>query len=172
DPRIKAVGFTGSRSGGTALMQTAQARPEPIPVYAEMSSINPVFLLPEALRARGRELGEAFIGSLTMGAGQFCTNPGLVIAVKGEALDGFVEAAAETIRSASAQTMLTPGIHDAYTQGVNTLADSQSAREVARGPAGDGPNQCQAGLFVADAQDFLKDDALQAEVFGSTSLVV
>ncbi|MBY6030048.1 aldehyde dehydrogenase (NADP(+)), partial [Halomonas sp. DP8Y7-1] len=70
------------------------------------------------------------------------------------------------------QTMLTPGIHDAYTQGVKTLADSQSAREVARGPAGDGPNQCQAGLFVADAQDFLKDDALQAEVFGSTSLVV
>ena len=172
DPRIKAVGFTGSRSGGTALMQTAQARPEPIPVYAEMSSINPVFLLPEALKARGRELGEAFIGSLTMGAGQFCTNPGLVIAVKGEALDGFVEAAAEAIRSASAQTMLTPGIHDAYTQGVKTLADSQSAREVARGPAGDGPNQCQAGLFVADAQDFLKDDALQAEVFGSTSLVV
>ncbi|WP_114447135.1 aldehyde dehydrogenase family protein, partial [Halomonas sp. BN3-1] len=100
DARIKAVGFTGSRSGGTALMKTAQARPEPIPVYAEMSSINPVFLLPEALKARGKELGEAFVGSLTMGAGQFCTNPGLVIAVKGEALDGFVEAAAEAVKGA------------------------------------------------------------------------
>ncbi|PSJ20174.1 aldehyde dehydrogenase (NADP(+)), partial [Halomonas sp. ND22Bw] len=85
DARIKAVGFTGSRGGGTALMQAAQERPEPIPVYAEMSSINPVFLLPEALNNRGRDLGEAFVGSLNMGAGQFCTNPGLVIAVKGEA---------------------------------------------------------------------------------------
>ena len=172
DARIKAVGFTGSRSGGTALMKTAQARPEPIPVYAEMSSINPVFLLPEALKARGKALGEAFVGSLTMGAGQFCTNPGLVIAVKGEALDGFVEAAAEAVKGAGAQTMLTPGIHDAYTQGVNTLGGSDKAREVARGPQGDGPNQCQAGLFVAKASDFLNDEALQAEVFGSTSLVV
>ncbi|MFW3617143.1 aldehyde dehydrogenase family protein, partial [Billgrantia antri] len=78
DPRIQAVGFTGSRGGGTALMRTAQARPQPIPVYAEMSSINPVFLLPEALRARGAQIAEGFVASLNMGAGQFCTNPGLV----------------------------------------------------------------------------------------------
>ncbi|ERL51052.1 aldehyde dehydrogenase family protein, partial [Halomonas huangheensis] len=101
DPRIKAVGFTGSRAGGTALMKTAQNRPEPIPVYAEMSSINPVFLLPEALKARGAALGEAFIGSLTMGAGQFCTNPGLVIAIEGPELDVFVAAAGETVKGAA-----------------------------------------------------------------------
>ena len=79
DPRIKAVGFTGSRSGGIALCQAAQARPEPIPVYAEMSSINPVLLFPAALQARGESLAQGFVASLTQGAGQFCTNPGLVI---------------------------------------------------------------------------------------------
>ena len=172
DRRIKAAGFTGSRSGGMALWQSAQRRPDPIPFYAEMSSINPVFLLPEALKARGKDLGEAFVGSLTMGAGQFCTNPGLVIAVKGEALDAFIESAAEAVKAAGAQTMLTPGIHDAYTQGVETLGDSDKVREIARGPQGEGVNQCQAGLFVATASDFLGDEALQAEVFGSTSLVL
>ncbi|WP_146910403.1 aldehyde dehydrogenase (NADP(+)), partial [Halomonas halophila] len=136
DARIKAVGFTGSRGGGTALMQAAQERPEPIPVYAEMSSINPVFLLPEALQARGQALGEAFVGSLNMGAGQFCTNPGLVIAVKGEALDAFVASAAEAVKGSAAQTMLTPGIHDAYVQGVDGLVASSKAREIARGNAG------------------------------------
>ncbi|RAW07767.1 aldehyde dehydrogenase (NADP(+)) [Halomonas elongata] len=172
DSRIKAVGFTGSRSGGTALMAAAQARPEPIPVYAEMSSINPVFLLPEALKSRAAALGEAFVGSLTMGAGQFCTNPGLVIAEKGEGLDAFVAAAGEAVKGAAAQTMLTPGIHEAYSKGVDSLVASDKAREVARGPVGEGANQCQAGLFVASAKDFLADEALQAEVFGATSLVV
>ncbi|MHB0777355.1 aldehyde dehydrogenase family protein, partial [Halomonas sp. WWR20] len=83
DHRIKAVGFTGSRSGGTALMKIAQQRKEPIPVYAEMSSINPVFPLPAALKERGEAMAEGFVASLNMGAGQFCTNPGLVIAEKG-----------------------------------------------------------------------------------------
>ncbi|MDN3558017.1 aldehyde dehydrogenase (NADP(+)) [Halomonas maura] len=172
DARIKAVGFTGSRGGGTALMKAVQERPEPIPVYAEMSSINPVFLLPEALAARGKALGEAFVGSLTLGAGQFCTNPGLVIGIKGEGLDAFVAAAGEAVQASPAQTMLTPGIHDAYSQGVDGLTQSSQAREVARGPAGDGPNACQAGLFVAAAADFLREEALQAEVFGATALVV
>ena len=172
DARIKAVGFTGSRSGGTALMQTAQARPEPIPVYAEMSSINPVFLLPAALQSRAAELGETFVASLNMGAGQFCTNPGLVIGVKGEDLDAFVAAAGEAVKGAAPQTMLTPGIHEAYNQGVDGLIASSKAREVARGPATEGLNACQAGLFVASAEDFLKEEALQAEVFGATSLVV
>ncbi|WP_162623143.1 aldehyde dehydrogenase family protein, partial [Billgrantia lactosivorans] len=112
DPRIQAVGFTGSRGGGTALMKTAQSRPQPIPVYAEMSSINPVFLLPEALRARGAQIAEGFVASLNMGAGQFCTNPGLVIAVKGPELSAFVEAAGDAVKASAAQTMLTPGIHD------------------------------------------------------------
>ncbi|MGO2242856.1 MAG: aldehyde dehydrogenase (NADP(+)) [Halomonas sp.] len=171
DPRIQAVGFTGSRSGGTALMKTAQARPQPIPVYAEMSSINPVFLLPAALKARGKALGEAFIGSLNMGAGQFCTSPGLVIAVKGPELDAFIEAAKGAVEVSGAQAMLTPGIHSAYQEGVASLSSADKVREVARGKAG-GDYQCQTGLFAAAASDFLASEALQAEVFGASSLVI
>lgn len=172
DPRIQAVGFTGSRGGGTALMATAQARPQPIPVYAEMSSINPVFLLPQALKARGEQIAEGFVGSLNMGAGQFCTNPGLVIAVKGPELETFIKVAAEGVKSSASQTMLTPGIYDAYEQGVNRLSNSSKVREAARGKVGETPNQCQVGLFVTSADDFLNDPELQEEVFGSTSLVI
>ncbi|KXS34594.1 MAG: NADP-dependent aldehyde dehydrogenase, partial [Halomonadaceae bacterium T82-2] len=155
-----------------ALVATAQARPEPIPIYAEMSSINPVFPLPAALEARGESMAEGFVASLNLGAGQFCTNPGLVIAVKGPALDAFVEAAGRAVRDSAGQTMLTPGIHDAYTRGVDSLASHEKTREVARGQAGEQPNQCQPGLFVTAASDFLADEALQAEVFGASSLVV
>jgi NADP-dependent aldehyde dehydrogenase len=172
DPRIQAVGFTGSRSGGTALMKTAQSRPQPIPVYAEMSSINPVFLLPEALKARGAQLAEGFVASLNMGAGQFCTNPGLVIGVKGPELDAFVEAASAAVKQSAGQTMLTPGIHSAYEQGVDRLASNAKVREAARGQVGETAHACQAGLFVTTAQDFLAEPELQEEVFGATSLVI
>ncbi len=172
DPRIKAVGFTGSRSGGLALCQAAQARPEPIPVYAEMSSINPVFLFDAALQARGEALAQGFVASLTQGAGQFCTNPGLVIARQGPALQRFIDAASEHVRQAAAQTMLTPGIFSAYAAGVGALADNPNAAVAASGQAQQGPNQCQAQLFVAQAEAFLSDPRLQAEVFGAASLVV
>ena len=172
DPRIKAVGFTGSRSGGLALCKAAQARPEPIPVYAEMSSINPVLLFPAALQARGEALAQGFVTSLTQGAGQFCTNPGLVIARQGPALDRFINAAAALIQRSPAQTMLTPGIFQAYEAGVGALHELSSAQEAAAGLKGDTPNQCQAHLFVTRARDFIADPALQAEVFGAASLVV
>ncbi|TFH87816.1 aldehyde dehydrogenase (NADP(+)), partial [Billgrantia azerbaijanica] len=172
DPRIQAVGFTGSRRGGTALMATAQARPQPIPVYAEMSSINPVFLLPEALAARRQAIAEGFVASLTLGAGQFCTNPGLLIGLSGPSLDAFVKAAGEAVKASAAQTMLTPGIHAAYEDGVGALAAHPQVREVARGLAGDGPHECRAALFATRAADFLADEALQAEVFGASGLVV
>jgi NADP-dependent aldehyde dehydrogenase len=172
DPRIQAVGFTGSRSGGTALMATAQARPQPIPVYAEMSSINPVFLLPQALEARGQAIAEGFVASLNMGAGQFCTNPGLAIGLKGAALDAFIKAAGEAVEASAAQAMLTPGIHAAYEAGVDILATHAAVREVARGQIGEGAHTCRAGLFIASAADFLDDAVLQAEVFGASSLVI
>ncbi|PYC14971.1 aldehyde dehydrogenase (NADP(+)) [Pseudomonas mosselii] len=172
DPRIKAVGFTGSRSGGLALYQAAQARQEPIPVYAEMSSINPVFLFPAALQARAEPLAQGFVASLTQGAGQFCTNPGLVIARQGPALERFINAAAEHVRQAAAQTMLTPGIASAYANGITALGENRNARQVASSQPHQGPNQCQAHLFVTSAQAFLADPALQAEVFGAASLVV
>ncbi|WP_409295770.1 aldehyde dehydrogenase (NADP(+)) [Pseudomonas sp. KCJK8670] len=172
DPRIKAVGFTGSRSGGIALCQAAQARSEPIPVYAEMSSINPVFLFEAALQARGEALAQGFVASLIQGAGQFCTNPGLVIARQGQALQRFIQAASEQLRQADAQTMLAPGIFAAYEAGVGALAANANAQHAASGKPHTGPNQCQAQLFITQASALLADPALQAEVFGAASLVV
>ncbi|AKS09920.1 aldehyde dehydrogenase (NADP(+)) [Pseudomonas trivialis] len=170
DPRIKAVGFTGSRSGGIALTQAAQARPEPIPVYAEMSSINPVYLFPAALAARSEALAQGFVSSLTQGAGQFCTNPGLVIGVQGPDLDRFIRRAADLLPNCAAQTMLTPGISSAYDSGVGAL--TEHANLAATGLAANGPNQGQAHLFVTQASDFLANEHLQAEVFGAASLIV
>jgi 2,5-dioxopentanoate dehydrogenase len=170
DPRIKAVGFTGSRSGGTALVAAAAARPEPIPVYAEMSSINPVFLLDGALSTRGADLGRAFVASLTMGSGQFCTNPGLVIAVDGPGLDDFIVAAREALSQAPATPMLTTNIAESFGAGVAAL--SGEAELVARGVAADNPTTCRAALFSTDAAAFQGSEVLQSEVFGSSSLVV
>ncbi|NMT64552.1 aldehyde dehydrogenase (NADP(+)) [Marinobacter orientalis] len=171
-PCIKAAGFTGSRSGGLALNRIAQSRPEPIPFYAEMSSINPVFALPAALESRGEKMGEEFVASLNMGAGQFCTNPGLVIAIKGQGLDSFVRAASRAVSDSAAQTMLTPGIHQAYNEGVQTLVSDNGAQELAHGREGADPNQCQTNLFVTSASHFLEEQTLQEEVFGATSLIV
>ena len=170
DPRIKAVGFTGSRSGGTALVAAAAARVEPIPVYAEMSSINPVFLLDGALTTRGADLGRAFVASLTMGSGQFCTNPGLVIAADGPGLDAFVDAAREALAQAPGTPMLTPTIAESYAAGVTALATR--ADLVARGESSDNTTSCRAALFSTDAAAFQGSDVLQAEVFGASSLLV
>ena len=172
DPRIAAVGFTGSRSGGLALVRLAQARAVPIPVYAEMSSINPVVLCPEALRARGVALASAFVGSLTMGAGQFCTNPGLVLAIEGEGLDEFTAAAAEALREADASTMLTGGIHAAYENATEALASHAAVETIARGKLGEGVARGRAAFFATTARAFLADAALGHEVFGASSLLV
>nr|WP_211108482.1 aldehyde dehydrogenase (NADP(+)) [Azospirillum sp. OGB3] len=172
DPRIKAVGFTGSRRGGVALMEVAAKRPEPIPVYAEMSSINPVFLLPAALAARAEALGKGFVASLTMGAGQFCTNPGILLGVNGPDLDRFVAAAVEALGGSAAPTMLTPGIHAAFDAGVAALAGNARVATLARGLDGDGPNRCRAALFATTADAFLDDPALREEVFGAASLLI
>jgi NADP-dependent aldehyde dehydrogenase len=170
NPHIKAVGFTGSRAGGLALCHSAQQRAEPIPVYAEMSSTNPVFLLPAALQARGEVLAQGFVASLTQGAGQFCTNPGLLVAVQGPALEQFVATAAELLQHSAAQTMLTPGIWAAYQDGVDSL--SRHASTVAKGVLPTGPNQCQAQLLRVSAAEYLANPALQAEVFGAAALIV
>ncbi|MEJ5977384.1 aldehyde dehydrogenase (NADP(+)) [Novosphingobium sp. PS1R-30] len=171
DPRITAVGFTGSRGGGLALVKLAQARDVPIPVYAEMSSINPVLLLPEALKARGEALGTAFVGSLTMGAGQFCTNPGLVFAIEGEGLDAFVSAASGAVADAKPQTMLTTGIRAAFGSGTDALAGHAAVKTLAQGDTGN--TTCGgAVLFQTTATEFLADKALQHEVFGASSIIV
>jgi alpha-ketoglutaric semialdehyde dehydrogenase len=172
DPRIKAVGFTGSRGGGLALMKIAAGREEPIPVYAEMSSITPVVLLPGALAARGEAMGTAFVGSLTMGSGQFCTNPGLVIALEGPDLDTFVAAAATAMTGNQPQVMLTPGIHEAYEKGVAALAGAPGVTTIARGAEAEGCNRGQHAFFAADAATFRDNAALAHEVFGSSSILL
>lgn len=172
DPRIAAVGFTGSRGGGLALVRLAQARAVPIPVYAEMSSINPVVLMPAALAARGEALGRDFVASLTMGAGQFCTNPGLVVAVSGDGLAAFEAAAAAALGEHAPQPMLTGGIRTAYAEGTRALEGNRAVTELARGCEGDGVARETARLFATDAASFLADPALGDEVFGASSLVV
>lgn len=172
DPRVAAVGFTGSRGGGLALLKIAQEREVPIPVFAEMASVNPVILLPEALAARGKALGEAFIGSLTMGAGQFCTNPGLVLAVEGPGLSAFEASASEAMRGQAAQTMLTTEIRDAYTRGKQTLAAKSPVEELAQGQEGDNRTCDAAALFAVAGSEVLADKSLMEEVFGAASLIV
>ncbi|SEM99845.1 NADP-dependent aldehyde dehydrogenase [Sphingomonas gellani] len=172
DPRIKSVGFTGSRGGGLALVKIANARPEPIPVFAEMSSINPVILFPAAAQARGAALGTAFVASLTQGAGQFCTNPGLVIALANSDLAAFEGAAVEALAKAPNQHMLTPGIHNAFQTGVTALEGHAAVETLAKGPVGDGINQASGAIFTADADAFAADAALSHEVFGSSSIIV
>ncbi len=172
DPRIKAVGFTGSRGGGTQLMKLAANRPVPIPVYAEMSSINPVFLLPAALKARAEALGAAYVASVTLGAGQFCTNPGLVLALEGPDLDRFVTAASEAMTGAPAQVMLTPGIHKAYESGVARWASAPALKQLAQGQEPGGPTCGRASLFTMTGADFIADPSHAEEVFGASSLLV
>lgn len=170
-PRIAAVGFTGSRSGGLALVNAANARPVPIPVYAEMSSVNPVILLPGALASAGASLSTAFVTSLTTSAGQLCTNPGLVFAL-GDPTD-FVAAAADAVGAAPGAAMLSSNIHQSYVAGVNRLVDVAGVTEAAAGGVDPAVNACgQARLFVTDGDTFLAEPALQEEVFGATSLVV
>lgn len=172
-PAIQAVGFTGSRQGGLALLRIANARHQPIPVYAEMSSINPVFLLPCALAQRAQAMGRAFADSLAMGAGQFCTNPGLIIAVDGPGLEAFIDAAAQALRSKAAQTMLTPGIHGAYCEGVAAVEAMEGVHRLGQGEAArPRSHAAQAVLHATDARRFLDTPQLQAEIFGPASIVI
>jgi len=172
NPAIKAVGFTGSRAGGLALMKIAAARVEPIPVYAEMSSINPVVLLPGALAQRAQALGRDFVGSLTLGAGQFCTNPGLVLGIESAELQRFIQSAVEAIRSSTPATMLTAGIHQAYEHGVAQLSAQDSVQRVAQGLPAQGPHCGQAALFTVKGTSLLSNPQIAQEVFGAASAVV
>ena len=164
DPRIKAVGFTGSRAGGLALAALARTRPEPVPFYGELSAVNPVLLLPAALSARATALGTAFAGSLTLGAGQFCTNPGLLLAVEGGGLERFIAAANAALAAAPAQTMLTAGIASAYEHGVTARAAHPALTALA--------NRAGGALFATTAAAFLADPHLGEEIFGPTALLV
>ena len=172
DPRIKAVGFTGSRAGGLALTRLAAARPEPIPVYAEMSSINPVVLLPGALQLRAEAIAAGFVASLTMGSGQFCTNPGLLLAISGPGLERFIAAAADALSKTPAGQMLSSNICAGYHHGVTRLRAQPGVSQLAGGTVTGGGNVASAALFEVQAAQFIAQRALAEEVFGPSSLVV
>ena len=171
-PAIKAAGFTGSRAGGQALMKLAADRPEPIPFYAEMSSINPVFILPGAMAERAEQLAAGLHGSMTLGVGQFCTNPGLTILDDSSDLEPFVAKLAELVGGTPGATMLNSGIHDAYGSGAGALGGNAAVETVALGQAGDGPCQAGAALYRTSADAFLGDASLGAELFGPSTLLV
>jgi NADP-dependent aldehyde dehydrogenase len=171
-PVMRAIGFTGSRAGGRALMDTAAARPVPIPVYAEMSSINPVVLLEGALASRGDAIATGLVGSCTLGVGQFCTQPGLVILERTPAAEAFVAKFSQLFTEAAEGTMLTAGIHQAYTQGVTARTARPGVKVLARGTASGQPNRATPTLFATDAKTFVADGGLQDEIFGPSSLVV
>lgn len=170
-PSIKAVGFTGSRTGGLALAAVAARRAEPIPVYAEMSSVNPVVLFSGALAAHSGELAKGFVTSFTLGSGQFCTNPGIVLGVAGPDFDRFISQAASMVEAAEAQVMLTEGIHKAFENAVSALA-AKGAKPLVQGAKPTGCNAGQASLFVMDGKDFRTDEAFSQEVFGASSVIV
>jgi len=170
-PLIQAVGFTGSQRAGRALFDLACARPRPIPLFAEMGSINPVFVLPRALVNRGDSIAQQWIASLTLGAGQFCTNPGVLFSLEGTALDDFLEAATKAVGGAAPQTMLTPAISGAYH---NAVAAHRQRAGVTLRAGGDAADGCQGlpALFEVAARAWLEDSALHEEVFGPSAFVV
>ena len=171
DPRIRAVGFTGSRRGGLALVAAAAGRSRPIPVYAEMSSTNPVVLLEGAVAADPQGLAQAYLASLTLGAGQFCTNPGLVFVPAGAAGDAWVAAVA-TLGTPPGQTMLTPAIRDAFERGRDALRADTRVRVVTEGSSGAGPNAPSGAVFETSLTEVGSDTGLQDEVFGASGLIV
>ncbi len=169
-PLLQAVGFTGSLRAGRALFDAAAARPSPIPVYAEMGSVNPVFVLPGALGERREALAEGLTGSVTLGAGQFCTKPGLVFGIRDGNLDALVDALTERLSRTPPFTMLHGGICDAYVQGVDSLASFDGVRVAARADAGD--DRAGAAVLATDAAVYQREPTLHEEVFGPSTVVV
>ena len=170
-PAIQAVGFTGSLKGGNALSQMAASRAQPIPVFAEMSSINPVFLLPEALRIRGEQIAAQLTGSVTLGCGQFCTNPGLIIGLRSPQFSAFLQQFSAAMQQQPAQTMLNAGALDSYRHGLAELHEHPGLTHLAGQPQQG--NQAQPQLFKADVSLLLNGDALlQEEVFGPATIVI
>ena len=169
-PLIRAVGFTGSLAGGRALFDLCVARPDPIPFFGELGSVNPMFLLPAALAARGGEIGTGWAGSLSMGAGQFCTNPGIAVVIDGPAADRFVEAAKAALAAVAVQTMLTDGIAAAYRAGRDRIAGSAGVHAVLTSVCD--LRNATPYLFEVTGAAWLANHALSEEVFGPLGLIV
>ena len=171
-PMVCAVAFTGSLRGGRALYDIACSRPEPIPFYGEMGSSNPVFLLPGALAERSDQIAEGYIQSVTMGVGQFCTNPAIVLGIEGETMDSFVSATAEAASNYTPQTMLHPGIHAAFEAGRQKVGETQGVSLVgmSANSADDHAHEAVCAIYSADFSVLDATEELE-EVFGPTSTI-
>ncbi len=173
-PKTKIVTFTGSYKGGMALLKLAQQREEPIPVFAEMGSINPVIILPDALKNRATQIAEQYAASITMGVGQFCTNPGLLVAIKSEGLNQFKTALGNAIAKINSSTMLTSGICKNYSQLAEIMLHEQGVSIIGQSTQinSDKTNQALPVVAEVNAATFLANPKLREEVFGPYSLVV
>ncbi|PWW04148.1 NADP-dependent aldehyde dehydrogenase [Hoeflea marina] len=169
-PLIKAVGFTGSLAGGRALYDLCAQRPEPIPFFGELGSVNPMFLLPEAIKARGEAIAKGWAGSLTMGAGQFCTNPGISVVIDGPEAEAFISASVAALEPTPVQTMLTDGIASAYRAGRDRIAASAGVQELLTSTCD--LRNATPYLFVTTGKEWLGNHYLGEEVFGPLGLVV
>ena len=169
-PLIKAVGFTGSLGGGRVLFDLCASRPEPIPFFGELGSVNPMFLLPNALNVRGKEIGAGWAGSLSMGAGQFCTNPGIAVVVKGADATAFIDAATEALADVGGQTMLTDGIAKAYREGRDRIRSNTNVKEVLTSTCD--LRNATPYLFKTTGADWIANEELREEVFGPLGMIV
>lgn len=169
-PLIKAVGFTGSLAGGRALFDLCAQRPEPIPFFGELGSVNPMFILDNALNNRGTDIAAGWAGSLTMGAGQFCTNPGIAIVQAGEKGEAFVNAAQVALGAFGAQTMLTDGIAAAYQSGQRRIAETAGVQDVLTTMCDQ--RNATPYLYRTTAANWLKNEVLAEEVFGPLGVIV
>lgn len=172
-PHIKAVGFTGSIAGGRALFDIAVSRPEPIPFFGELGSTNPVFLLPQSLERNAEHIAQSFLSSMMMGVGQFCTSPGILIAIKGAALDSLLINLAQRTPELAAETMLTAGINTSFNKICAEREANAILTTIAKGIKADGAaNQARVALFSVEASDYLNHLSLEEEVFGPSALVI
>ena len=169
-PLVKAVGFTGSLTGGRALFDLCARRLEPIPFFGELGSVNPIFLMPAALAARGAQIAQGWARSLTMGAGQFCTNPGIAVVIDGHEAQAFSDAARAALGQVGPQTMLTNGIAEAYRTGRDRIASGAGVREVLTSTCD--LRNASPYLFEVSGEDWLANHALGEEVFGPLGLIV
>jgi 2,5-dioxopentanoate dehydrogenase len=167
-PLIRAVGFTGGLAGGRALFDLCAARPDPIPFFGELGSVNPMFLLPHAVGARGDTIAAGWAASLTMGVGQFCTNPGVVVMIDGA--DSFIAAASAALDPIPAQTMLTDGIAAAYRTGQAQISQIAGVRQILGKT--DTDRTASPALFDTSGDAFLANPHLSEEVFGPLGIVV
>jgi alpha-ketoglutaric semialdehyde dehydrogenase len=170
--KVKAVGFTGSIKGGRALLDLAAKRAEPIPVFAEMGSINPVIILPKALENRYQEIAKTYAGSITLGSGQFCTNPGLLLGIKSESLSNFIAEVSEEIIKINPSCMLHPNIKKGYTANKEKIVSQDKVSVTANYTSSIKNNYAEQAIVTADGKTFLENPTLHLEVFGPFSMIV